>query len=150
MKGNFVYTYSIIKNFFPYKALQMNVNNIDKLITIVTICNGKYYGGGYNIAPDAALNDGLFDVYEVEDINKLNTLNLIVKLINGKHKNDQNVNFYRTNKISIDSFYDLNCNLDGEIIRGKQFVFSIDKEAITLADDKLKVKEILKKHSIIK
>ena len=120
------------------------------MITILTICNASYYGGGFHIAPEARLNDGLFDVYEVNDLSKLETLKLILKLLKSQHTSDKNVNFYRTNQITIASDYNLKCNLDGEIILGNSFDFSIQKNAITLSNDELKIKELLKYKKLIK
>ncbi len=31
-------------------------------ITALTVCNGRYFGGGMQVAPDAKIDDGLFDV----------------------------------------------------------------------------------------
>ncbi len=150
IKGKFVYSFSIIKNYFPYKSINVDINNVNKLITILTICNGSYYGGGYNIAPTAELNDGLFDVYLVENLNKIEILKLMLKLIKVEHINDPNVKFYKTDCINIESPLEINCNLDGEIIKGKKFDFSINKNAISLSNDELKINEYLKSLRIIK
>lgn len=147
---NLSYPIGIIKNFFPYKAIETNINNEEKLITILTICNACYYGGGFHIAPEANINDGLFDIYEVGKLSKLETLKLLLKLLKAEHTNDKNVNFYRTNKLTITSDYNLKCNLDGEIIVGDSFNFSIEKDAIVLSNDELKIKELLKYKKIIK
>jgi diacylglycerol kinase family enzyme len=31
-------------------------------ITAISVCNGRYFGGGMMVAPDARVDDGLFDV----------------------------------------------------------------------------------------
>lgn len=147
---NLAYPIGIVKEFFPYKAIEAYINKTKKLITILTICNASYYGGGFHIAPEASFNDGLFDVYEVNNLSKLETLKLMLKLLKAQHTGDKNVNFYRTNQITITSDYDLKCNLDGEIILGNSFDFSIEKEAITLSNDELKIKELLKYKKLIK
>lgn len=147
---NLSYPIGIIKNFLPYNALKTNINNEEKLITILTICNACYYGGGFHIAPDANINDGLFDIYEVGNLSKLETFKLLLKLLKSKHTNDKKVNFYRTNKLTIASDYNLKCNLDGEIIIGNSFDFSIEKDGIVLSNDELKIKELLKYKKLIK
>lgn len=150
IKGKFIYPLSILKNYFPYKSLDMNIDDQNKLMTIVAICNGCFYGGGFNISPKSKINDGLFDIYEVENLNKIEILNLIIKLVKGKHIYDKRVKTYKTDKIKIESNIDLNCNLDGEIIKGKSFDFSICKDSIKLDKDELKIKELLKSKRIIK
>jgi YegS/Rv2252/BmrU family lipid kinase len=34
----------------------------EQAITALTVCNGRYFGGGMKVAPDARIDDGLFDV----------------------------------------------------------------------------------------
>ena len=150
IKSDLVYPIGIFSNFFTYNALNININNLNKLITILTICNGRFYGGKFNIAPEASLDDGMFDVCEVQKINKLNNLKLILKLIKAKHITDNNLSFYRTDSIKVESNNDLICNLDGEIIKGKNFDFSIQKDAIIIDNDELKIKELLRDKRIIK
>ena len=51
-----IYNISILYTFFKYKYknLEFNLNNsqIKDKFTLLAICNGKYYGGGYKIAPN--------------------------------------------------------------------------------------------------
>lgn len=149
VNGNFVYPLGIIKNYLKYKPINIEINDINKLITILTICNAGFYGGGFNIAPNCNLNDGFFDVYEVGKINKLKIIKLFYKLMRGIHINDKNVKSYKTDKIKIDSIVPINCNIDGEILVGNNFSVSICKDAINLDND-TKITELLKSKRIIK
>jgi diacylglycerol kinase (ATP) len=36
----------------------------ERRITALSVCNGRYFGGGMMVAPDASADDGLFDVVE--------------------------------------------------------------------------------------
>ncbi len=35
---------------------------VEEAVTSIAICNGRYFGGGMMVAPDAEMDDGLFDV----------------------------------------------------------------------------------------
>jgi diacylglycerol kinase family enzyme len=35
---------------------------VEQRITSLSVCNGRYFGGGMQVAPEARLDDGLFDV----------------------------------------------------------------------------------------
>lgn len=150
IKGNLVYPLSILKNYFTYKSQNINIDNTNKEITLLAVCNGRFYGGGFEISPNSDLNDGLFDIFEVGDINKLKTLNLLLKLVKGRHINDELVKIYKLKTLQINSEEDVICNLDGEIIKGKNFNFSICENAIKLYNDELKIKELLRHKRIIK
>jgi len=41
---------------------------VDMTISTVAVANGRYFGGGMHIAPDAELDDGLFDVVALGDL----------------------------------------------------------------------------------
>jgi diacylglycerol kinase family enzyme len=34
----------------------------EQAITALSVCNGRFFGGGMQVAPDARIDDGLFDV----------------------------------------------------------------------------------------
>lgn len=149
IRGSLVYPISIVKNFCTYKPMKLNINSEEKLITILTICNASFYGGGFNISPNSSLNDGLFDIYTVEKMNKICILKLFYKLIKGTHVNDKKVMMYKTDKINVSSDIDINCNIDGEIIVGKTFDFSIQNSALNIYKDE-KIIGLLKSKRIIK
>lgn len=127
-----IYILSLIHEYFKFKPIDIDIDGIDKDSTILTVCNAKYYGGGFKIAPHAKLNDGMFDIIDVKSLNKLEIINLVMKLIKAKHLSSKVVNFYQTDKLSVESIIPLNCNIDGEIIKNTDFNFSIEKEALNV------------------
>ncbi len=40
----------------------------EERITALSVCNGRYFGGGMKVAPDARMDDGLFDVVRWEGL----------------------------------------------------------------------------------
>ena len=65
-----------------YQIDYINKSNIEEKYTILSICNGEYYGGGFNIGPKSLLTDGLLDIYYAEKMPKLKMIPLILKLKN--------------------------------------------------------------------
>src|SRR5262249_32238352 len=45
-------------------------DDIDLTINTVAVANGRYFGGGMKVAPDAELDDGVFDVIAFGDLGK--------------------------------------------------------------------------------
>ena len=74
----------------------------------------------------------MFDIIDVKSLNKLEIINLVMKLIKAKHLSSKVVNFYQTDKLSVESIIPLNCNIDGEIIKNTDFNFSIEQEALNV------------------
>lgn len=146
-----VYILGILHEYFLYKPIDIKVDDETKSSTILTVCNAKYYGNGFKIAPQAKLNDGLFDVIDVKSLNRLQIINIIMKLSKAKHLESDLVNFYRTDSIKISSPVPLNCNIDGEIIKDTNFAFSLEKDAINVDVYNSKIlTKILKSQGIIK
>jgi diacylglycerol kinase family enzyme len=61
------YNASILYTFIKYKFKKVKVQiddnqSFENQCTILAICNGQYYGGGFRMAPHATLDDGLFEV----------------------------------------------------------------------------------------
>ncbi|HVU05302.1 MAG TPA: diacylglycerol kinase family protein [Polyangiaceae bacterium] len=54
-------------------------------VVVVAVANGRYFGGGMHIAPEAVLDDGLFDVVTVGDMSFLESLVVSPSLYRGKH-----------------------------------------------------------------
>ena len=55
-----------------------------RLYTLV-VANGGYFGGGMHIAPDACLDDGVFDVITLGDLSPPETVVLLPHLYKGTH-----------------------------------------------------------------
>jgi len=151
LPNNCVYPLSIIKNYLNLKTFDANINEKLNEFIILTICNGSYYGGGFKIAPLANLNDGLFDVIQVDKMNRLQVLSLILKLKKAKHLKEKGVKYYTTDKILVNSKIPLLCNIDGEIIKDKTFEFTLKPKALKLLrHDNFKIIDVLKDKKLLK
>lgn len=74
-------------------------NAVDSLINTVAVANGRYFGGGMFIAPDAELDDGLFDVVAVGDLTLRDFLFNGYRLYNGTHLGMDKVSHRRVKKL---------------------------------------------------
>lgn len=142
------YNISVINSYFKYKnrELEIKVNNekLNGLYTTIAVCNGKYYGNGFMIAPLSEINDGLLDIYIAEDLSKIKMLNLILKLKIGKHENSKDIRKIRTNRISIKSKDKIKCNIDGEILEDNIFNIEIINKGIELYYNKELIEYVLR------
>ena len=142
-----LYTASILYTFFKYKfrkvKFKTNVKEMEKKYTILTICNGGYYGGGYNIAPKAMLTDGMLDIYYAEKMNKFKIIPLLLKLKNGKHEGKRYVHKFRSNHVELEFEEEVTFNIDGEKLTDSKFVIDLMPEKLTIYNDEKLIKEIL-------
>jgi diacylglycerol kinase (ATP) len=70
---------------------------------LVAVGNGKSYGGGMNICPQAQLHDGLFDLVILEPVSKLEFLKTFPKVYSGSHLSHPKVKTMRGSKITINA-----------------------------------------------
>ncbi|MEN9687794.1 MAG: hypothetical protein RL381_806 [Actinomycetota bacterium] len=70
---------------------------------LIAIGNGKSYGGGMHVCPQAQLNDGLFDVVILEPVSKIEFLKVFPTVYSGSHIHHPKVKVLRTQKISINA-----------------------------------------------
>lgn len=119
------YNVSVINSFIKYEprhfVLKMNNEEIEGDFATVAVCNGGYYGSGYNISPNFKLNNGLIDVYAVEDDNKFNIMKMILSMKKGKHEKYKKVHKFQTNKLTLIANNEINSNIDGEELASKKF-----------------------------
>lgn len=119
------YNVSVINSFLKYEprhfVLKMNNEEIEGDFATVAVCNGGYYGSGYNISPNFKLNNGLIDVYAVEDDNKFNIMKMILSMKKGKHEKYKKVHKFQTNKLTLIANNEINSNIDGEELVSKKF-----------------------------
>lgn len=142
------YNASLIYTFLTYKykkiKIKTSIKNIEGKYTILSICNGSYYGGGYKIAPKSRLVDGVLDIYYVEQMPKINMLPLILKLKEGKHEGKRRIHKFRTNHIELELDEEVTFNVDGEKLTNKKFIIDVLPKAIALYNDNEFVEEVIK------
>ena len=83
-------------------------------VTTILIGNGRYAGGGMQLAPFARMDDGLFDIVIMKDLKKSDLLLNLPQVYKGKHIDHPKILFLRGKNISVISLKEALLNLDGE------------------------------------
>lgn len=68
----------------------------------VAVCNGHTFGGGMRIAPDAVLDDGLFDVVTIERRSRLTVLRDFASVYSGTHLTKSGVDHFVCRRIDFE------------------------------------------------
>ncbi|CAN2199832.1 LCB5 Sphingosine kinase and enzymes related to eukaryotic diacylglycerol kinase [Candidatus Nanopelagicaceae bacterium] len=104
-----------LPNFQPIEyEITMDSSTITTEAMLIAVGNGRSYGGGMLVCPQAQLHDGLFDVMILEPVSKIEFLKVFPKVFSGSHISHPAVKTYRTSKISINA--DAVAYADGERI----------------------------------
>lgn len=86
-------------------------------IVNVAIANGKYFGGGMKVAPDALPNDGLFDVIAMHDLTRAQVVGFSSRIYQGTHVGQPGVRFVRGSLVEAESLVprgEVLIDMDGE------------------------------------
>lgn len=139
-----VYNASLLYTYFKLHNNKLLVNEKEKNTTLLAVANAKYYGGGFPIAPNAKINDGMLNYVLAKDLNHLTLLPVLIKLIKAEHYKDKTVEHGKIKNLNIKSSVELLCNVDGELIKGHEFDFAICKDAIRYYNyDDYKIKSLI-------
>lgn len=118
--GGFVsFLWGTVVSLFLYKNQKMEIivdgeNICDEPITLVVAGNGRFFGGGMCVAPDAVIDDGYFDIIILRDLSKLDLLMNLPKVYGGKHLGHPRISSMRGKRIEIISGKNALLDIDGE------------------------------------
>jgi diacylglycerol kinase (ATP) len=71
-------------------------------LTLMAIANGQYFGAGMWACPSARLDDGQFDTLVMEGMTKLQIVNALGKVFNGKHLRLAHIHMGQARKVQVD------------------------------------------------
>ena len=119
LSGELRYVVALLKGLVKLKAWNMQVRwddgGHDGPAYLLSVCNGPRTGGFY-MAPEAAVDDGLFDFVFAPEVPKLTVLSILVRLFRKTHIFHPQVVYGRTTHIHITSSPGTPIHADGEII----------------------------------
>ena len=122
---------NVIKGIAEHYVVEVNGERIDDRQTMICVCNGRYYGGGFNPVPEADPADGLLDVLLVKKVSRLQVPMVIGKYKNGQYKElPQLVRHLRTKEVKILCDKVTPINLDGEMRMAQEITMQIAPEKI--------------------
>jgi len=137
--GKKAYIRSVIHNLLhvSYENLYFDLEKIDGSrlkfngdFLISAICNGSFYGSGFNPAPDTKIDDGYLNLVLAKKIPYPRLIPLVIKYKKGVHQNSKYLSQILVKKGTISSKNGFIGNIDGEIFSCKEIKFEILPAAI--------------------
>jgi diacylglycerol kinase (ATP) len=114
------YQLATVRGLIGYKNKKLEITldkkqKYDGTYNGVIIANGKYFGSGMKIAPDAVPDDGFFDVIMLGEMSKIEMISKMQKVRKGTHVFERNVTVHRAKHVSIRSDSRALLDCDGEM-----------------------------------
>ena len=134
--GKGAYILSLIENIFlkgicrPMEV-QMGPVHYSGPTAIVCVCNGRYYGGGFNPVPDAEPDDGFLDVLLVAPVSRLTVATVIGHYKRGEYRRFPHlIRHFQCQSVRIWCQAPSSVNLDGELRTQKEVCFQLVPQKI--------------------
>ena len=122
---------NVIRGIAEHYIVEINGERIDADHTMICICNGQYYGGGFHPVPEADPCDGTLDVLLVKKVSRLQVPFVIGKYKNGRYKELSHLaRHIRTNALKIICDKPTPINLDGELRTATEVTIEVAKEKL--------------------
>ena len=104
-KGPQRYNVAIALELPQFKPLEYEItvdtHSFTTKAMLIAIGNGRSYGGGMYVCPQAQMHDGLFDVMILEPVSKIEFLKVFPKVYSGSHITHPKVKIFRTKRITL-------------------------------------------------
>lgn len=97
---------------------------------ISALCNGGFYGSGFNPAPEAKIDDGVLNLLLADKIPFIRFIPLIKKYKEGRHKESKYINEILVKSGTIRSKNKFIANADGEIFETDEIKFQVLPQAL--------------------
>ncbi len=104
-KGPMKYNVAIAIELPRFSPRHYDITLDDRTIStqamLIAVSNGRSYGGGMLVCPDADMKDGLFDVMVLHPISKMEFTKVFPKVFKGTHVTHPAVEIVRSRKVTI-------------------------------------------------
>ena len=120
-----------VRGVSAHYRVEINGQVFDGEQTMICICNGRYYGGGFNPVPDADPTDGYLDVLLVKGVTRRKVLTVIGKYKAGNYdKLPDIIQRFRTKQVTILCDEESAVNLDGELRMAKKIEIGVADKTV--------------------
>jgi YegS/Rv2252/BmrU family lipid kinase len=123
LQGFSMYFWALIQTILShYDSWQMKIEtseeSFDSDVLMFVVGNGAREGGGFNVTPDAKVNDGIFHYAMIPYVNKAMMMRLIPEVMRGTHGKFKQVRMGTLTSMHLVADSPLVIHTDGEVYAG--------------------------------
>lgn len=136
IKGKFSYVLAVIYTLIKFRkkhvVLEIDGKVYHRNLLLLAVGNGKFYGGGMMILPNAELYDDYLHLCLVKDISNIKALAIFPVIFKGNHlRFTKYVETYKARNIKVINNAPLILNIDGEVLEeGNEINFRLSDKKI--------------------
>ena len=122
LRGHLAFIVAIYKALWKMKPVAMEIELDNQILsqdcTSVLVLNTPFTGGGLQFAPDAKVDDGLFDIVVVGKIGKLDLMANFPRVYTGSHLKHPSFSLFKAASVDIRTEVPTAKMLDGDVCGG--------------------------------
>lgn len=139
ISGKLAYLYGVIKSVANLEIVNLKISYRDEDNTeiessgrflVSALCNGSYYGNGFNPSPRGRLDDGLLNLILAHEMGPRGIIRLFLSYRKGAHLGKPGVREIITRSGVILSDREFLYNIDGEIYRAREIDYKVLPKAL--------------------
>lgn len=135
--GSIAYLTAILTSLARYRnpSIELSVDGDpvwEGPIRNVAVANGRYFGGGLQIAPEADLQDGLLDVVIIGEVGVPYLLRHAHYFYQGRHSSLNGISCYKGKQIEVQGPGRTHLDIDGEPVGRLPATFSVVPNALNI------------------
>ncbi len=123
LRGFLMYLTAVIQTIIlDHNPIQMQIESDgekwEQSAIYLILCNGPREGGGFHVAPEAKIDDGILDFAMITNVSRLMMLRIVPEVMNGTHPRFKQVRMGKFKKFTLTANRPLYIHADGEIYSG--------------------------------
>lgn len=134
MGGTIPYLVGLFATLLYYRNKSVEVQLDDARLRLransIVVCNGRYFGGGMHVGPNAVPDDGMFDVIVIGDVSKAELIANLPRLYRGTHLSHPKVDAHRSKEVVVTSQERMLLQAEGELIGQAPVFFRVIPRAL--------------------
>ena len=117
---------NVVKGIAEPYTVELDGETLKGEFTLLAVCNGRYYGGGFCPVPEAMPDDGLLDFVLVKKVSRLRVAQLVWQYANGYGRHYPGlIRMARGREMSVRCDWPMMAQLDGEELRSNSLSFRL-------------------------
>jgi diacylglycerol kinase (ATP) len=134
--GKIKYVWHILKTLLFYREQKMkmtcNGSTFETGCFMNTVANGRRFAGAFYLTPKALANDSLLDICAIKKLGLFQRLRILTMVPSGSHINDPRVDYYQTDRLSIEFPSSVPYHVDGEVFYASHFEIGVLPRALRI------------------
>jgi len=136
VRGMLPYLWGVLRTIFTYKPIEVTVEvdgegAFQKKLLLLAVANGRFIGGGMDVAPKSVPNDGLLDLILIDSMPNWRMPAQLLKLLTGRILEIPGTVCRRCKSVTVTmNDAKMRLNLDGEIVPVPHATFRVAPGAL--------------------